>query len=71
MAEICLDCVNRSRKRKGKPEIAEYEVRLYTDFCERCGTWKPCILRFRSTPEVLLYPVEWAARKVWRKIRGG
>ena len=69
MSEICFDCVNRSREKRGKPTFAAWEVRLYTDYCERCGAWKPCILRFRRTPEILLYPVEWAAVKVWRAIR--
>ena len=69
MSEICLDCVNNSRERKGKATFATWEVRLYTDYCERCKTWKPCILRFRTMPEILLYPVEWAAVKAWQAIR--
>lgn len=71
MSEICFDCVNKSRERRGKPAFAPWEVRLYTDYCERCGAWKPCILRFRSMPEVLLYPLEKGALKVWRLIRKG
>lgn len=69
MSEICLDCVNKSRERKGKPAFAPWEVRLYEDYCERCRAWKPCILRFRKTPEILLYPLEQAAFRAWRAIK--
>lgn len=69
MSEICFECVNKSRERKSKAPFAAWEVRLYDDYCERCRAWKPCILRFRSTPEILLYPVEQAAIRAWRAMR--
>lgn len=49
MAEFCLDCINRKRRKK----YTEAEVWVdYSelDLCEGCGEWKPCVISFRPKP---------------------
>lgn len=40
MAEFCLDCFNRLNR----TDYKESDVELDEDFCEGCGTWKPCVI---------------------------
>lgn len=43
MAEFCLDCFNRLHG----TDYKERSVTLEDDFCEGCGTVKPCVLLLR------------------------
>ena len=40
MAEFCLECFNRVWNKNLEIE----DVRLSRDFCEGCGTYKPCVM---------------------------
>lgn len=44
MAEFCLDCFNRIN---GTNRSAD-SVILEDDFCEGCGTCKPCVIGLKS-----------------------
>lgn len=51
MSEICLDCFN---KLEGK-HYRQSAVILGDDWCEDCGEYKPCIIRFRKPWERVKY----------------
>lgn len=51
MAEFCLDCLN---KLEGT-HFTEQDVILEEDFCEECGKIAPCVMRYRTPLEQILW----------------
>ena len=51
MAEFCLDCLNEL----DGTHLTEADVVLAEDFCEECGKVVPCVMRYRTAPEKLLW----------------
>ncbi len=51
MAEICLDCLNKL----DRTHLTEADVILEEDFCEECGQIVPCVMRYRTAPEKLIW----------------
>jgi len=46
MAEFCLECWNKLNKKN----LTKKDVHLSKeqDFCERCATWKPVIVKYKE-----------------------
>ncbi len=51
MAEICLDCMNEL----DGTQLTEADVILEEDFCEECEQFAPCVMRYRTPPEKILW----------------
>ncbi len=51
MAEFCLDCLN---KLEGA-HLTEADVILEENFCEGCGKVAPCVMRYRTPLEQILW----------------
>jgi len=53
MAEFCLDCLNKL----DGTNLTEEDVILEDDFCEECGRYVPCVVRYRTPGErFFLFP---------------
>ncbi len=57
MAEFCLNCLNRMNS----THLSEEDVILLDDFCEGCGRIVPCVVRYRSSFEKMIWL--WLHRK--------
>lgn len=53
MAEFCLDCFNRMNR----TDYRESDVELDEDFCEGCGTWKPCVIFVKTELRTCYCPI--------------
>lgn len=54
MAEFCLKCLNKMDGTK----LTEADVIIdhdELDICEGCGQWQPCVVRYRTPLERLIY----------------
>ncbi len=51
MAEFCLNCLNEL----DGTHLTGADVVLAEDFCEECGQIVPCVMRYRTAPENLVW----------------
>lgn len=54
MAEICLECLNKSFY-ENKKELTEKDVIMDWDLCEDCGEWKMCVIRIKRKHKFFIF----------------
>ncbi len=55
MAEYCLRCLNKM----DGTHLSEKDVILLDDFCEGCGQVVPCVVRYRSPLEKIIWKLRY------------
>ena len=54
MAEFCLKCMNEM----DSTHLTEADVILGVDLCEGCGKVVPCVIRYRTWPEKVIWSIQ-------------